>query len=171
MLCMWLVKVGILQLWLDKMYYPLLPLFHKYRNLEKHHPEDFKSFISIEEDEKLAENAIDLVKKSYRNQNLEELAKIDDKIKQETEEREKRLNDIIEQLHSGYINDEHFGGNPEKYTEFLNEYIRWYYEPLVPEYEEAVFSIKHFEEKFAMKMEWEGIQTKKIKGIYLKVPS
>lgn len=73
LLFMWLSKVGLLHLTLDKMYYPLLPLFHKYRNIEKMYPEDFKSMVSVGTNQQIAENAKQMVKKSYRNQDMEEL--------------------------------------------------------------------------------------------------
>ena len=153
------------------MYYPLLPIFKKYRELEKKYPEDFKYMVSINEPDELNSTAQKMLKKDYLNQDLGKLTKIDDKIANEVEESSKKLDEFIDIIHTGYINEEHFGGDSKRYSDFINEYIRWYYEPLLPEYEEAMFSINHFEEKFALKMEWEGISKKKIKGVYLKVPN
>ena len=61
-----------------------------------------------------------------------------------------------------------FKGDSEKYSQFLDEYISWYYEPLIPQYEEAKFSIKYFEDKFEWKMDWNKIGDKKISGIFMK---
>lgn len=57
--------------------------------------------------------------RTWRNLN-----KIDEKIAEENKQRTERLDEIVERLHSGFINDEHFDSDPDKYIQFMNEYIR-----------------------------------------------
>lgn len=147
---------------LDNIYYPILPIFQKYRGLEKKcGQQEFDKIISFASDISATESQKLFQRKQHLTTNLDDVNQIDQEIDDETKF-------IFDELYSGYINDEHFDNDPEKYSQFLDEYIHCYYEPVVPEYDEAKFSIKFFEEKFTVKTKWSGLGKKKIKGIYMK---
>ena len=96
------------------------------------------------------------------------LDKIDKEIQEDKKKKAEELDELLEVKHMGFINEMDFGDDSEKYQEFLDAYIHCYYEPLIPEYDEAKFSINYFEDKFGAKAGWMGINRKKINGIYLK---
>ena len=78
-----------------------------------------------------------------------------------------RYDEILGELHDDYINDENL--DEGTYMEFMDRYIHCYFEPLVPEYDEARFSIYRFDRKFENYIILDDKEDgKKLKGIYLK---
>lgn len=143
---------------LDKIYYPLLPVFHKYRNLEKQKGEmAIMSVLNKEEFTDTKELDKYKSKRYLHEQDISMIERIDEEIKAEKEQFQNEYEKMMDDLHSNYINDEHF--EEGKYGEFLDRYIHCYYEPLVPEYDEAKFSIKNFDSKFRLKMKLKGINS------------
>lgn len=109
---------------LDKIYYPLFPIFEKYRKLEqKYSPEEFQKIISFEVDIEQTKNEKKFSDRKEITEAITLLDKIDDEIQTEKDEFSKDMNQLIEDLHTNYINEEHFGDDPEKYKEFLDAYI------------------------------------------------
>ena len=109
---------------LDKVYYPLLPVFNKYRALEKKFSKAEFSKISTFED------SIEPTKSQKRMQKQAEMIEtmtlvdqIDDEIYEEQKKFKKEMEELIESVHTGYINEQHFNDDPKKYEEFLDEYI------------------------------------------------
>jgi hypothetical protein len=109
---------------LDKIYYPLNPIFDKYRNLEKKYsPEEFQKIISFEVDMENTKSEQKFADRREITETMTMLDKIDDEIQTEKDEFAKDMDQLIKDLHTGYINEEHFANDSEKYKEFLDAYI------------------------------------------------
>lgn len=157
----WIVYVYLTGKALDKIYYPLQPVFKKYRELEKKYgSEEFNKIASFSDDLQPTPSQQHTKEKFGRAEALKKIEQVDAEILQEREIVTKTVNNLVHDLHLKYINEEDFDEDTERYKEFIDQYIYWYFEPLVPEYDEAKFSIHHFEDKFSMKAGWKGIKKK-----------
>jgi len=83
------------------------------------------------------------------------------------EEAEEFFENVIEQIHGRFINEEDFqekglGG----YKEFVDNYIKFRYEPLIEEYEEAKYQTHEFDKNLIKKLRCRP--GKKLSSITLK---
>ena len=57
----------------------------------------------------------------------------------------KKLEDFIYNMHGKYVNEEDFTNGKEGYKEFVDLYMKLYYEPLVEEFDESKYFTMDYE--------------------------
>ncbi|CAI2373387.1 unnamed protein product [Moneuplotes crassus] len=165
----WSFSTYLLNKALDKIYYPIMPIFQKYRAMEKKYdPDTFKKIISFEKDVEETDSIKRFKKGKDKIEALNKLSSIDEEIMQETQKAKDEFEELMNESHTRFINENDFGGDVEKYEEFINSYIHCYYEPLVPEYEEGKFFVDKMDGKLDSRLKWLGIKNKKVTGIFMK---
>jgi hypothetical protein len=120
----WVVYTMLTSKALDKVYYPLSPIFENYRKMEKKYsPEEFEKIISFEVDIEHTKSEKKYTDRQDRAETMTMLDKIDVEIQSDKEEFSKDMEKLIVDIHTGFINEEHFADDSDKYKEFLDAYI------------------------------------------------
>lgn len=122
--CGWFMYTYLINRNLDKMYYPLLPIFTKYRELEKKYgKKEFDKIVTFKDSLEPTSSQKRMQERKNIVETMSLVEKIDQEIYEEREQAKTGMENLLDEIYSKYINEEHFERGAEGYEEFLEQYI------------------------------------------------
>ena len=142
---------------MDKIYFPIEPLYKELRGEEKQSETDTANGDGATDGKKKPLHVFDELKSEVMQQDRK-LQAIEAEIYKEQEQDRKDFDELIEKIHGRYINEDDFETGVDGYRKFIDLYIRLYYEPLVERYDEARYYTEDYDRALLKKIKYHRLQ-------------
>jgi len=143
---------------MDKIYYPIEPLYQRLRSTEKKEQPKAKEVSKVD----LLKQELD--QEYQRDQRL--LQTVKQEMVEEEQQSVDRMEHFLFEKHGRFVNEGDFVNGKEGYKQFVDLYIHLLYEPLHEEYEETCYFTKEWEKNLFRKLKWH--RKKKLVNLELK---
>ncbi|CDW77492.1 UNKNOWN [Stylonychia lemnae] len=152
---------------MDKIYFSLEPLYIEMRANDK--KKEQKALKGGESNSQKYMDPLDMLKERLMAEQRQEntvdlLAK--EELNIEQQQAKIKFDQLINQMHGKFINEQDFITGKAGYKKFIDLYISLYYEPLVEDFEETRYFTKDFDKQFLNKIKYS--RKKKLTELSLK---